>query len=237
MILLGVNIDHVATIREARKIDYPDPVEAALSCEKAGADSIVCHLREDRRHIQDRDLYELKKNVNVKLNLEMAMAEEIINIALRVKPDQVTFVPERRRELTTEGGLDVVSAKKSVKRTVEAMQKNGIAVSLFVDPDREQIEASRETGAKMIEIHTGCYANAKSRREVERQYRKLDSAAKFAKKLGLRVFAGHGLNYGNVRPLKRIKEFEEYNIGHSIVARSIFVGLEKAVREMKKLLI
>ena len=233
---LGVNIDHVATIRQARKIDYPDPIAAALICEKSGADSIVCHLREDRRHIQDSDLYKLKKAARVKLNLEMAMSKEIIDIAMKIKPDQVTFVPEKRRELTTEGGLDVASQEHKIKNAIKKMEKVGIGVSLFVDPDKRQIKASKEVGAKMIVIHTGSYANAKGKAKVKKEYNALKSCAEYAKKIGLTVFAGHGLHYKNTRPLTRIKEFEEYNIGHSIVARSVFVGIGKAVKEMKALL-
>lgn len=232
---LGVNIDHVATIREARKIDYPDPVKAALLCQRAGADSIVCHLREDRRHIQERDLCRLKKSVTVKLNLEMAMSEEIVDIALRVKPDQVTLVPEKRAELTTEGGLDVLSRKNRVKKVLQRMRERGIEASLFIDPDIRQITASREAGAGMIELHTGRYANAQNKKGLKREYQSLKNSSKFARDIGLKVFAGHGLHYKNIRPLKSIKEIEEYNIGHSIVAHAVFVGLGKAVKEMKAL--
>ncbi len=232
---LGVNIDHVATIREARKINYPDPVEAALLCQAAGADAIVCHLREDRRHIQDRDLCRLKKVVTVKLNLEMAMSEEIVDIALDVKPDQVTLVPEKRAELTTEGGLDILSRKNRVKKVLQKMKRKGIEASLFIDPDMRQIRASREIGAGMIELHTGRYANAQNKKDLKREYQSLKNSSKFAKSIGLKVFAGHGLNYKNIKPLRNIKEIEEYNIGHSIVAHAVFVGLEKAIKEMKAL--
>lgn len=232
---LGVNIDHVATIREARKIDYPDPVEAALLCQAEGADSVVCHLREDRRHIQTRDLYRLKRAVKVKLNLEMAMSKKIVNIAIDVKPDQVTLVPEKRRELTTEGGLDVASQKSRVGKILQKMQKSGIKTSLFIDPDTRQIRAAREIGAGMIELHTGRYANAQNKRERKKEYNSLKNSALVAKKIGLKVFAGHGLNYKNTKPLTRIKEIEEYNIGHSVVARAVFVGLAEAVKEMKAL--
>lgn len=228
---LGVNVDHVATIRQARKIKYPDPVEAALLCQGSGADSIVCHLREDRRHIQDKDLYALKKKLKIKLNLEMAAAKEIIEIALRVKPGQVTLVPEKRRELTTEGGLDISSAKSRFKSVLQKMENAGIDVSIFIDPDIRQIKAAREIGCRMIELHTGSYAEAGSAKE----YKALEASAKFARGIGLEVFAGHGLHYENTAPLKRISEIEEYNIGHSIVARAIFVGLGEAVREMKEL--
>jgi len=232
---LGVNIDHVATIREARKVNYPSPIEAALLCEKAGADSIVCHLREDRRHIQDRDLYRLKKAVTVKLNLEMATSEEIVDIALNVKPDQVTLVPEKRAELTTEGGLDVLSRKNRVKKVLQRMEARGIEASIFIDPDMGQIRAAREMGARMIELHTGRYANARNKKNLKEEYQALKNSSKFAKDIGLRVFAGHGLNYENTSPLKKIEEIEEYNIGHSIVAHAVFVGLGKAVKEMKAL--
>ena len=232
---LGVNIDHVATIREARKIDYPNPVEAAILCQRSGADSIVCHLREDRRHIQDKDLRELKDAIKIKLNLEMAMSEEIVNIALRIKPDQITLVPEKRRELTTEGGLDVSAHAKRIKSVFEKMTKRNIKVSLFIDPDKKQIKAAMESGVGMIELHTGCYANAKTEKEKKREFELLKTSALFAKRIGLRVFAGHGLNYKNTSLLRKIKEIEEYNIGHSIVARAVFVGLGKAVKEMKAL--
>ena len=232
---LGVNIDHVATIREARKIDYPDPIKAALISQASGADSIVCHLREDRRHIQDRDLYTLKKVVKVKLNLEMAMSKEIIDIAIKVKPDQATLVPEKRRELTTEGGLDVCSRINRVKSVLKKLEANNIKVSLFIDPDKRQIEAAGKVGATMIELHTGRYAEAINKKEKKREYSALKKSARFAQKIGLKVFAGHGLNYKNTKKLTTIKEIEEYNIGHSIVARSVFAGIGKAVKEMKAL--
>ncbi|NQU95453.1 MAG: pyridoxine 5'-phosphate synthase [Candidatus Omnitrophica bacterium] len=232
---LGVNIDHVATIREARKIDYPNPVEAALLCQRFGADSIVCHLREDRRHIQDKDLRELKKAIKVKLNLEMAMSEEIVNIALLVKPDQITLVPEKRRELTTEGGLDVLARAKRITSVLKKMKKHNIKVSLFIDPDEKQIKAAMKSGVEMIELHTGCYANARNKKEKKREFDLLRTSALFAKRIGLKVFAGHGLHYKNIAPLRKIKEIEEYNIGHSIIARAVFVGLGAAVKEMKAL--
>jgi len=233
---LGVNIDHVATIREARKIDYPDPIKAALICQDSGADSIVCHLREDRRHIQDRDLYTLKKLVKVKLNLEMAMSKGIIDIAIKVKPDQATLVPEKRRELTTEGGLDVCSQLSRVKSVLKRLEANNIKVSLFIDPDKRQIEAAGKVGSSMIELHTGRYAEATSKKEKDKEYEDLKKSAKFARKIGIKVFAGHGLNYENTKKLTAIKEIEEYNIGHSVVARSVFIGIGKAVKEMKALI-
>lgn len=232
---LGVNIDHIATIREARKTAYPDPLEAALMCERAGADSIVCHLREDRRHIQDRDLFRLKESVKVKLNLEMALSEEVISIALKVKPDQVTLVPEKREELTTEGGLDVVSQVRRIANTIKLMKESGIEVSLFVDPEKNQIKASRDTGVYLIEIHTGAYANA-DKKNIKKEYDIIKESASYGESLGLQVFAGHGLNYENVKHLLEIPEIKEYNIGHSIVARSFFIGIENAVKEMKELL-
>ncbi len=232
---LGVNVDHVATVREARKIDYPDPVSAAVLCEGAGADSVVCHLREDRRHIQERDLYRLKDALSIKLNLEMAASEEIIRIALKVRPGQITLVPERRRELTTEGGLDARRHTRRLREVLRRMGKKGICGSLFIDPDKRQIKAARDTGARMVELHTGAYANAKNKKVSDKEYRVLKDSAQFAKKIGFEVFAGHGLNYNNTARLRKISEIEEYNIGHSIVARSIFVGIEKAVREMKAL--
>jgi len=233
---LGVNIDHVATLREARKIDYPDPLRASYLAERAGADSIVCHLREDRRHIQEADLYRLKETLKIKLNLEMALSDGIIRIALDVKPGQVTLVPEKRKELTTEGGLDVVSGKKRVKKVSEEFHKSGIGVSVFVDPDIKQLEASAESGVRMVELHTGRYANAGTKRARRKEFLALKESAKFAKSIGLKVFAGHGLHYENTAPLGTIAEIEEYNIGHSIIARAVFVGMGKAVREMKELI-
>ena len=235
MAKLGVNIDHVATLRQARKIDYPDPVRAAIICQSAGCDSIVCHLREDRRHIQDRDLYKLKSVLGIKLNLEMALSPEIIDIAIDVKPGQVTFVPEKRMELTTEGGLDVCSGMRRIAKALRKIRKAGIEVSFFVDPDARQIRASKEAGVRMIELHTGRYAEAGSRRLAQKEFQALKKCASFAKEMGLKVFAGHGLHYTNTAPLRRIKEIEEYNIGHSVIARAVFTGLGQAVLEMKEL--
>ena len=235
MAKLGVNIDHVATLRQARKIDYPDPVRAAIICQSAGCDSIVCHLREDRRHIQDGDLYKLKHVLGIKLNLEMAASREIIDIAIDSKPDQVTFVPEKRMELTTEGGLDICSGRRRIAKALLKMRKAGIEVSFFIDPDARQIRASKEIGAHMIELHTGRYAEAGSKREAKKEFQALKKSAILAKEIGLKVFAGHGLHYTNTAPLRRIKEIEEYNIGHSIIARAIFTGLGQAVLEMKEL--
>ena len=236
MIKLGVNIDHIATLRQARKGNFPDPVYAAVICELAGCDSIVCHLREDRRHIQERDLKVLKEVVKTKLNLEMALSDEIIKIALDVKPDQVTLVPERREELTTEGGLDVSGNFEKIKRATEDFKNAGIKVSLFIEPDFNQIEKSKETGADFIEIHTGKYADAKTEEEIYNQLDRIIKGTEFAMSTGLRVNAGHGLDYKNVIPICKIKGIEELNIGYSIICMSVFTGLENAVKEMIKII-
>lgn len=228
---LGVNIDHVATLRQVRREIDPDPVWAAVLVELAGADGVVVHLREDRRHIQDRDLELLRQIVKIKLNLEMAAADEMVEIACRIRPDQVTLVPERREELTTEGGLDVVSNRHVLKTVTEIIKKEAITVSFFVEPDPEQIKASKECGADAVEIHTGTYANATGP-AVAKELDRIKKAAAFAKKLGLHVHAGHGLTYRNVEPVAAIPEIEELNIGHNIIARAVFVGLQQAVREM-----
>jgi len=233
---LGVNVDHVATVRQARMTVEPDPVIAAGLCELAGADSIVCHLRGDRRHIIDRDLHILRETVRTRLNLEMAAAAEIIRIACKVKPDQATLVPEKRQEVTTEGGLDVRAKFTNIKRAVRKLMDAGIDVSLFIDPDEAQIEASKKTGAEFIELHTGCYANAKSEQEAMKLLTQLKKSTKHASRIGLRVNAGHGLTYQNTRPVALIPDVEELNIGHSIISRAVFVGIERAVREMKELI-
>ncbi len=233
---LGVNIDHVATLRQARKIDVPDPVMAARIALRAGCDSIVCHLREDRRHINDDDLEQLRKIVKTKLNLEMSCAEEIVNIALKIKPDQATLVPERREEVTTEGGLDVVSNQKVISRIVRDLSSKGISVSLFIDPEKSQIKAARHAGVECIELHTGRYANARTETELNLELQNINQNAKFARSLDLEVFAGHGVNYENVKKFLNIKDIEELNIGHSIVARAVFFGLENAVKEMLTLI-
>lgn len=233
---LGVNVDHVATLREARKIDIPDPVTAAEICEKAGCNSIVCHLREDRRHINDADLKKLRTLVSTKLNLEMACSDEIVKIAISVLPDQATLVPERREEVTTEGGLDVVGNQKLIEAVANKLSVAGIKVSLFIDPIESQIKATKEIGVKNIEIHTGQYANARSAIQTSEELNTLTSAAKLAHGLGLNVFAGHGLNYINTKKITQIKEIEELNIGHAIIARAVFVGLERAVKEMLELI-
>lgn len=232
MLRLGVNIDHVATIRQARGVTYPDPITAAGIVELAGADGIVAHLREDRRHMQDRDIRLLREIVQTRLNLEMAATEEMIRIALAVKPDIVTLVPEKREELTTEGGLDVIKSFPSLKRGIHRLQKGGIPVSLFIDPKRDQIKASREAGANVIEIHTGHYCDAKTLVEADKELKKIFDAVGEAIQCNLQIAAGHGLHYGNVRRIVEIKEIEELNIGHSIIARAILVGLDRAVREM-----
>jgi len=236
MTKLGVNIDHVATIRQARMTYEPDPVAAAFAADLGGADGITLHLREDRRHIQDRDLDILRRVVFTKLNLEMAVTREMVRIARRVRPDQCTLVPEKREEITTEGGLDVRGGLRKITTAVRDLSAKGITVSLFIDPVREQIEASRDSGAPFIELHTGAYANAKGEKAAARELRRLAEAADYARQLGLRVNAGHGLNYKNVVPVVRELAAEELNIGHSIIARAVFVGLEEAVREMKRII-
>jgi pyridoxine 5-phosphate synthase len=256
---LGVNIDHVATLREARKGLVPDPVEAALICEKAGCDSIVCHLREDRRHISDKDVKRLRMALNTRLNLEMSVADEIVGIACKIGPDQATLVPERRQEITTEGGLDVVKFQRRIKDVVSRLQDKGIEISLFIDPSLRQIDASHKSGARIIEFHTGKYANTKiilrhpersegsknsyssfglrPQDEISQQYQLsiLERAAKHALELGFEVNAGHGLNYENTKPVARIKGMHELNIGHSIITRAVFAGLGRAVKEMVEL--
>lgn len=233
---LGVNIDHIATLREARKGIEPEPVFAALICEAAGADSIVVHLREDRRHIKERDLYLLKQIIKTKLNLEMSINKAIVDIAIKVRPNQVTLVPERRKELTTEGGLDAVSNLKKIKAVKNELEKSGINVSLFIDPNRKQIDASREIKAEMIELHTGKYADASNAKEGNRYFKELEEAVVYARAKSLIVNAGHGLNYYNVSRVAGIKGIEELNIGYSIVSRAVLVGLDRAVREMKALI-
>jgi pyridoxine 5-phosphate synthase len=233
---LAINIDHVATLREARGGVEPDPVAAAAICELAGAEGIVCHLREDRRHINDRDVRLLRETVKTKLDLEMAATEEIIRIALDTLPDLVTLVPEKRQELTTEGGLDVLGNKSYLQDVVKEFHKHEIAVSLFVDPMAKQIEAAKHIGADMIELHTGEYANARSEREAQALLDVIRSAARLGTELGLGVNAGHGLNYINIKPLARIEEIQEVSIGHAVIAHAVFVGLERAVREMRECL-
>ena len=233
---LGVNIDHIATVRQARRGTIPDPVEAALVSERAGAAAIVCHLREDRRHIQDQDVRRLRAAITTRLNLEMSIAREIVAVALAVKPDQVTLVPERRQELTTEGGLDVVRLRHTLPPIIRAFQECHIGVSLFVDPTENQIQAARETGAATIELHTGRYADAASAKVRATELDALKRGAARGRKLGLAVSAGHGLDYDNVQPIMEIGEIEELNIGFSIIARALSVGLERAVHTMVELI-
>jgi len=232
MIRLGVNIDHVATVREARKTNEPDPVAAAILAELAGADGIVCHLREDRRHINNRDLYLLKEVVKTHLNLEMAAVDEIVKIAIKVAPDMVTLVPEKRTEVTTEGGLDVVNHFELLKDVTEKLRASNIIVSYFIDPDLNQIKASAKAGADYIELHTGNYANAPDSDTEDEELEKIASMAQAGSKLGLSISAGHGLTYNNVKEIAQIDKIEELNIGHSIVSKAILTGFEKAVRDM-----
>ena len=229
---LAVNVDHVATVREARKVNYPDPVHAAVLAELGGAHGIVVHLREDRRHIQDRDVRLLREIVKTKLVLEMAATEEMIKIAKEIRPDQVTLVPERRQEITTEGGLKVKGRTAKVREAVEDLKEAGLKVSIFIDPDPEQLKAAAKTGADIVELHTGHYAEAEGEEEQDLEFTRLEEAARVARDLGFEVHAGHGLHYGNISPVAAIPEIEEFSIGHAIVARAIMVGMKEAVREM-----
>ncbi len=229
---LGVNIDHVATLRQARGEYDPDPVAAARCCEKAGADSIVAHLREDRRHIQDQDIRLLRKVVKTRLNLEMSLNERIVALACCLRPDVATIVPEKRAEITTEGGLDVVKHFRRIELAAGALKKAGIKVSLFIDPVAAQIVRTKEAGVNIVELHTGAYANAKTPRQIARELDKIRTMTAFARKMGMTVSAGHGLKYDNVRAIARIDGIAELNIGHSIISRAVFVGLETAVRAM-----
>ena len=233
MVRLGVNVDHVATLRQARGVDYPDPVEAALLAEDAGADGITVHLREDRRHIHERDVETLRRRLRITLNLEMAVSDPMIAFALRVHPDDVCLVPEKREELTTEGGLDVLQHAPRVRDAVARLAAAGIRVSLFVDPKLVQVRASEQVGAHAVELHTGDYANARQRTAAGRELTRLRAAAAEARRLGLEVHAGHGLTVANVGPVVAIPEIVELNIGHSLIARAVLIGLAAAVREMK----
>lgn len=235
MAKLGVNIDHVATLREARKGSFPSPVEAALICEDAGCDSIVCHLREDRRHIKERDVINLRKIIKTRLNLEMSIANDIVEFACKIKPEQATLVPERRKELTTEGGLDVVRFESRIGLAVKRLKNSGVEVSLFINPDKKQIDASKISGAGIIELHTGEYAEAKSAARKKRELERLRRAAEYGLRLGLEVNAGHGLDYDNVGPVKNIRGMNELNIGYSIISKALFAGLSDAVKEMLRL--
>ncbi len=233
MLTLGVNIDHVATIRQARQAVEPDPIAAAVLAELAGADGITAHLREDRRHIQDRDVRLLRETVSTHLNLEMAATAEMVSIALNLQPDYVTLVPEKRTEVTTEGGLDVAGQLENLKKVVDQLQSAHIPVSLFVDADSAQIQASQASGAQFIELHTGCYANASDPFSVSKELEHLRQGCAEAISLDLRVNAGHGLTYRNVYPVAILPGMEELNIGHSIISRSVLVGIDRAIREMK----
>lgn len=233
---LGVNIDHVATVRQARQTIEPDPVWAAALAELGGADGITIHLREDRRHIQDRDVRVLRETVQVKLNLEMATAEEIVQIALQTRPEQVTLVPEKRQEITTEGGLDVVANRDRISQVSRQLQDAGIEVSLFIDPEKSQIDASHELGVSAVELHTGRYADATTKATQADELKKLQNAGAAVREAGLLLHMGHGLTYRNVIPIAQIEGACELNIGHSIIARAVLVGLEQAVREMKQLI-
>lgn len=235
MIRLGVNVDHVATVRQARRAELPDPVGAALAAEKAGAAGITVHLREDRRHIQERDVERLRAEATTKVNLEMAVTPAMLAFAEKIRPDDACFVPEKREELTTEGGLDLLAHKEKVATAVKRLQERGIHVNLFIDPAKAQIETAREVGAHGIEIHTGAYCNATGAAR-QRELDAIAEAAALARSLGLEVHGGHGLDYENVAPIARIPEIVELNIGHSIIARAVIVGISQAVAEMKLLL-
>ncbi|EGM69013.1 pyridoxine 5'-phosphate synthase [Shewanella sp. HN-41] len=236
-ILLGVNIDHIATLRQARGTNYPDPVHAAAVAEHAGADGITIHLREDRRHIIDRDVYLLAKTLKTRMNFECAVTEEMLTIACEVKPTYVCLVPEKRQEVTTEGGLDVAGQLEKITAAVARLAANGIQVSLFIDADKTQIDAAVASGAPVIEIHTGCYADAKTEADEARELARISEMAKYAHGKGLIVNAGHGLHYHNVKPIAAIPELYELNIGHAIVARAAIDGLATAVKDMKTLML
>lgn len=229
---LGINIDHIATLRQARLEVFPDPIEAAKECIAGGADGIVCHLREDRRHINDKDVKRLRE-LPTRLDLEMAATDEMLKIALKIKPEMVTLVPEKRQEVTTEGGLELKIKNKKLKHIIDKLQDKGIDVSLFIDPDLGQVEEAAVLGARFIEIHTGAYANAKKKNT---QLRKIGTATQKARLIGLRINAGHGIDYENVKPILKIPGIEELNIGFSVIARAVFVGMRQAVKEMSDLL-
>jgi pyridoxine 5-phosphate synthase len=233
---LGVNVDHIATLRQARRTTYPDPLFVALIAEQSGADSITMHLREDRRHIQDRDIRLSRDALQTRLNLEMAASEEMVRIACEVKPPDCCLVPERREEITTEGGLDVAGQESALRAVCQRLRQHGIRVSLFIDPDREQLEAAVRAGAPVVELHTGAYAEATGERRA-RELTRIQDAARHAASIGLTVHAGHGLHYHNVQPIAAIPEIVELNIGHAIVARAVLDGMANAVREMKRLMV
>lgn len=236
MIELGINIDHVATLRQARRAAYPDPVRAAVVAEAAGADLITLHLREDRRHIQDRDVFALREAITTRMNLECAVVDEMIDIALQVRPEDVCLVPERREEVTTEGGLDVRTHLAAVKAATDRLHEAGIRVSLFIDPEPDQIDAAAAAGARVVELHTGAYSHAVSREDIERELQRVVRAAQHGASRGIRVNAGHGLHYENVQSIAAIAELAELNIGHAIIGEAVFLGLDVAVRRMKNLM-
>ncbi len=236
-LLLGVNIDHIATVRQARGTHYPDPVQAVLEAEEAGADGITLHMREDLRHIQARDVRYIKAIMQTPMNLELAVTEAMLDFAEEIKPEYLCLVPEKRDELTTEGGLDILSHYNSIEKAVKRMQELGSQVSVFIDADRKQIEAAAAIGAPAIEIHTGQYADASNPKEREREFQRIKEAAEYATSLHLQVNAGHGLNYHNVKPIATIKELRELNIGHAIIARALFCGLKEAVKQMRQLIL
>jgi pyridoxine 5-phosphate synthase len=236
MAKLGVNIDHVATVRQARQTFEPDPAWAAVEAQLGGADGITFHLREDRRHINDRDARVLKEMVTVKLNMEMSVAKEIVEIALKLQPDQCTLVPERRQEITTEGGLDVVKLRRQIESVVQRLKRKGIEVSAFIEPQLDHVRASADVGCDAVELWTGGYAHARGGKAVQAALKQLDAAIETGRKAGLVVHAGHGLTYQNVGPVVALSGFAEFNIGHSIVSRAVFVGMREAVREMKALI-
>lgn len=236
VILLGVNIDHIATLRQARGTRYPEPVQAALVAEQAGADGITAHLREDRRHIQDRDIFLLKDLLHTRLNLEMAVTDAMLSFAEKVRPQACCLVPERREELTTEGGLDVAGAADKMRAACQKLAAAGIEVSLFIDPDLRQIDAALKAGAPVVELHTGRYADAQTKTERLEEWQRIRDAAAYAHQAGLQVNAGHGLNLSNVEAICRIDQIVELNIGHSLIAQAVFSGLERAVRDMKRVM-
>ncbi len=235
--LLGVNIDHTATLREARHTRYPDPAIGALMAEYGGADSIVAHLREDRRHIRERDIYLIKEIISIPFNLEMSVNKSVVDCALDLKPQKATLVPERRKELTTEGGLDVAAYPEKIKKTVERLQRAGIEVSLFIEPSRVQIDKTIKTGACFIELHTGKYADSPTAAGKKKELARIKEAARYARAKGLKVAAGHGLDYENVKKIAAIKDIEELNIGHSIISHAVYMGLISAVEKMKELVV
>lgn len=236
MLKLGVNIDHVATLRQARGGFGPDPLHAARICEKAGAHSIVMHLREDRRHVQDKDLFRVKEGITIRLNMEMSIAPSVVKVAAKLRPHQITLVPEKRRERTTESGLDLIANEQKLRRVIGEFKKKAVLVSLFVDPDPKQVEKAMELGADAVEFHTGTYANVSERRKMAHELHRLKKSVVLARELSLTAHAGHGLDYRNVRAIAKIKGLEELNIGYSIITQSLWVGLEKAVRQMRRLI-